>query len=184
MTASLNMTLAHRRSRDPMKAVSPTKLVCPDGVEREVRFTLGAQRRIHERFGGTIQDALNKHGDGVLAELVYLCMYDGKGQPPADLTLVEFAEMLPGGGVETFAVLLSAISQGQVPKEQAEALIQKALEMSRTGFISGASAESALASTMMTSGISAPESSTPSASDGGSASDPGTSGPEPSPQLS
>lgn len=169
-----------------MTPLKSAKFLCPDGLEREVRFSLGAQRRISDRFGVPILEVFNKHGDGGLPELVYLCMYDAKAQPPSGLSLEEFSEAVPGNAApELLAVLVEAITQGKIPKEQAEVMIRELTRRSLpTGFTFGVSDANASASPIAPSGGSPSESSSPSLIDGENKSEPPTSEPEPSPQLS
>lgn len=112
--------------------MSPTETVTyttPDGVERDLRFTLGARKRIAEKFGmPSIQDIFTKYGDGALPEIAYAMMYDQQGKPPAGLDLSALAE-----GVEDplplLAALMSAASKGATPKNELEALLRTAQQM-------------------------------------------------------
>lgn len=154
-----------------LSAIRTTTLVCPDGAERRVRYSQGAKRRITERFGGlSIQQILSEHGDAALASLVYACLYDEEGKPPADLTLAQFEEMLPGDSTnELFATLAETMSQGAARKNEVEALLQEA-ESRRTGSTPGASGGSVSDSATESSGGSLTQSSRPSANDTASSS--------------
>lgn len=131
-----------------MNVVTPVSYTTPDGVERKVRSSLGAQKRVTERFGDNLQAALNKHGAAMLAELLYLYLYDEKQNPPKDLTVAELEEMLPSSQeslVEILSVIGSANTQGAIDKknfaERIRAALQKAAEQLNTGSESGVSLE-------------------------------------------
>lgn len=147
-----------------MGPVIPVRFVTPDGVERWLRFTNGAQKRITEKYGGiSIQDILLKYGDGALSDLVFFMMFSERGEPPADLTPELLAESLPGGpesSIEMVATVMSAVTQGRAEKKEIEALLQKAMEprqlTDRTGSDSGALPGSASDSPTMNSGGDTP----------------------------
>lgn len=165
-----------------MTTVTPVTIATPDGVERQVRFTLGARRRLQARFGNdAIPAILQEHGDGALAEVLYLCLYDAKGKPPADLDKDELAENLAGdAGREILAAIIAAASQGRTTKNEAEAMLEKAADLSagRIGSASGASAGIASDSPTGTSGTdSSSAKSTLSSSDTATASEPATAEP-------
>lgn len=108
-----------------MNSVTPVKYTTPDGVERELRATLGARKRIAERFGKSdIGGVLQQFGDGALPEIAFAMMYDRKGKAPADLTAAELAEDLaPAEATKLLAHVLSAFGQGKTsPNDIAEAL--------------------------------------------------------------
>lgn len=167
----------------------------PWGV-REIRYSKGAQKRTIERFGGgSLLDIINKHADPVIAELTYLWMYDVKGNPPP-FTLEEFMEALPGDSTkDLLALLLMAINNGKLPKDQAVAYMDLLAEASATealkklgitpppGLSFGGMLDSISDSPMPSSGGLPTENSMPSATAGESANDGPTSGPESSPPL-
>lgn len=155
-----------------MNTVTPVTFTTPDGVERTLRWTLGARTRIKERFHCDLVEALQKHGDGAAADLLWCCLYDKEGKPPADITLVELRESLPGDAcVDVMAVVMSAATQGKASPNEVEALIRaqmkEAAAESQTSSISGASELSASDSPTNSSGtdISSAKSS-PDTSDG------------------
>ncbi len=113
-----------------MNAVKSVPIVTPDGVERNLRFTLGARKRITEIFGlPDIKDVLNKYGDGAIPELLYSCLHDEDGNPPKDLTANRLAETLaPEDAAEMLAAFMCAVSQGRVSKNDLEALVEEALK--------------------------------------------------------
>ena len=126
-----------------------------DGVERELRFTQGAMRRIHDHFGMGFRDALNKYDSGAFPGVLYALMYDRKGNPPADLTMEELAESLPmGDAPEVLAAIMSAAEQGRVSKNELEALIRA--EMVKDGTNPKPSASSASDSLTNSSGTASP----------------------------
>ncbi len=126
-----------------MNAVTPIQITTPDGVDRQLRFTLGARKRIQEIFGMDLQAALNKHDSAAFPGILFAMMHDAEGNPPKDVTLSQLSEMLdPGDGVEIMATILSAASQGKKTKDELIPILQA--EMDRrlrllTGSGSGAS---------------------------------------------
>lgn len=170
-----------------MTTVKPVLLTTGDGVEREIRFTLGARKRMAERFGTeSLQEILNRLGDGAVSGLVYCCMYDRDGKPPAGLAEEAFAEMLPGNASgELLATFFSAVTQGEVPKNVIEARITAALRESIIGSGSGASEPSASDLPPPISGMVLPSpSSAPEPIDTGSGNDLPTIEPDLSPPPS
>ena len=146
-----------------MHAVTPVPFCTPDGVQRELRWTLGAQKRIANQFGNDLQKALNENGDGMVPDLGYACMYDKDGNPPADLTAKQLAESL-AEPTELLAAFLSARSQGQTPKNEFEVLLTKAAK--KAGWNGTPSARSASGSRRKSSGtVSSRAKSTPESRD-------------------
>src|SRR5690348_5984389 len=107
-----------------MLPVSGVSYTTPDGVERPLRFTLGARKRIAEKFGEpNLQRIFVKFGDGALPDIAYALMFDEKGKPPADLDPAELAERLTDDeAVALLAAVMSAASKGKVEKKELEAL--------------------------------------------------------------
>jgi hypothetical protein len=112
-----------------MNAPVPVNVVCPDGVERNLRFTLGARRRISTYFGMEIADVLTKIGDGAVPGLLHAMLWDEKshlliGVPES---IPEFEEQFPGdAGREYLAAIMSAMSQGKASKKDIETLLDQA----------------------------------------------------------
>lgn len=139
----------------------------PDGVERELRFTLGARKRIAEKFGmPDIKGIFATFGDGALPDLAYAMMFDAHGKPPA-LDIVEFAENTDDP-LPLLAALMSAATKGRTPKNELEALLRKAQQMEVEKLIGstfGASPDSASDSQLKNSGGSPNPNLTHSATD-------------------
>lgn len=117
-----------------MQAVTPVSFVTPDGVERVLRSTYGARKRLADRFGAgkSLQGILNEHGETALPAILYSLLFDEKGKPP-DVTLEELEEMLPPQALpEIMAAILACLSQGEVEKNDLEALMKRALEEHQT----------------------------------------------------
>lgn len=153
-----------------MLPTDPVTYKTPDGVERALRFTLGARKRIAIAFpgcGSDVQVALAQCGDGALPEIAYACMYDEDGNPPVGLTAARLAESLDGDdAIALMAAVMSAAGKGRTPKNEIEALLRKAqqTEIERlTGISFGASPGSASESQPANSGASLSENSMPSA---------------------
>jgi hypothetical protein len=137
-----------------MRAVTPVTFISPDGVERQVRFTLGARKRIHALYGTSdIARALDQQGDAAAVGMLHACMYDEKGNPP-EVSLSELEESLTGdSAVEIISTLMSAATQGRTPKNEIEAVLLKAMGLeTQTGSTSGASVDTASDSPTPTSG--------------------------------
>lgn len=138
-----------------MQAVTPVKLTLPDGVERELRFTLGAQKLIVDLTGMLLRDALNKYDSGAFPEILYALMHDEEGEPPA-VSLKWLRNNLPlTAAPEIMAAILSAMVQGQAPKNEIEALVKKEMEsqnQNQNGSLSSASPPSASGSVVEISG--------------------------------
>lgn len=128
-----------------MGAVNPVKYTAPDGVERLLRFTLGARRRIAAEFGtANIQQILQTYDFGAVPRLVYQCLFDERGKAP-DITVEQFEEIFPADNdiaAEALAALISAATQGVTEKNEIEAQIKENLR-SLTGSGSGLSESSA-----------------------------------------
>lgn len=120
-----------------MGAINPIAYLCPDGVERLLRYTLGAQRRMTECFGmPNLLDVLNKYGDGAIPRMIYQCLYDEKGSAPA-FSVEEFEESFPPEeAAGALAALMSAATQGKKEKKELEAAIRGAFE-SQIGSVFG-----------------------------------------------
>jgi hypothetical protein len=112
--------------------VVPVPYVTPEGAERNLRFSQGAKRRIAQRFGAkqNIAEILQKEGDDAIVECAYAMMYDEDGKPPSDLSLDRFYEAFrPDQMVELLAAVMSAVTQGETPKNELEALFGKMMSL-------------------------------------------------------
>lgn len=142
-----------------MNTVTPVTITTPDGVERELRFTLGARKRIHEIFGFGFQEALDKYDSGAFPGILYALMHDATGKPP-EVTIEWLAENLPAdSSTEILSSIMSAGSQGKASPKEIEALLEQAQtaaaeaeRLKRIGSTSGPSARSASESVPLTSG--------------------------------
>lgn len=113
-----------------MHVVKPIVISLPDGSERELRFTLGARKRIQEIFGMDLKAALEKHQDGALPRILFALMHDADGNPPA-VSINWLEENLPAdSAVEVMAAIVSAAGQGKVSKKEIEDLMQMRIGMS------------------------------------------------------
>ena len=147
-----------------MNAVAPVTLLTPDGVERELRFSLGAQKRIVERFGMTWKPALEKYDSGAIPGILYAMMYDAEQNPPA-ISLAWLEENLAvGDGRELTQYIISAASQGKATPKDVEMLMKAAEQMNQTGLASGPSAVSVSESPTASSGDSTSMNSAPASS--------------------
>jgi hypothetical protein len=100
-----------------MHLITPVTIKTPDGVERALRFTLGAQRRIAEEFGGNLLQAFIRLDESAVPAALYCCMYDENGLPPEGLTLRAFQETAdPDQIVEMTQALRDAMEQGRATK--------------------------------------------------------------------
>lgn len=153
----------------------PVFYTTPDGVERRVRYHLGAEKRIIDHFGVGVKAALDKYDKAALPTMLYCCMFGPRGVPPEDLDLLDFEESVdPKEAPGMMAALLAAIGKGAVPKNELEALIRKGMDQQMqalTGFVSGLSPDSASESQTTNSGGSLLPSSEPSPTAGGSSSE-------------
>lgn len=115
-----------------MNAVKPVPLATPDGVERNLRCTAGALKRISERFGTQdFRGVAAEKGDWVLLEVAYYMMFDERGQPPKDLSLEWLLENTPQDATrEVLAAIIAAYSQGAQSKNEVEALLNDAEKLS------------------------------------------------------
>jgi hypothetical protein len=107
-----------------MNTVIPVKFTTADGLEIILRATLGARRRIADRFGmGDVSAIFTKFGDGSLPEIAYCMAFTNKGEAPA-FGLAELAEsMAPSEASALLSHILSAFSQGKLsPNDAAEIL--------------------------------------------------------------
>lgn len=127
----------------------------PDGVERILRFTLGARRRIAEWFNEPdVIVILQKISDGALPDIAYAMMYDAAGDPPEGLDRKTFAESLDDG-VPLLAAVMSAVGKGATPKNELEAMLREAKQKETTrliGSVFGASPDIASISAQVNSG--------------------------------
>jgi hypothetical protein len=122
--------------------IVPAIITTPDGVERSLRFTLGARRRIARDLGRSFAEVMQGLSDEDLPTLLYHLLFDEDGNPPAGLSIAKLEESYePGDTKELLATLLSAMSQGSVKKNEAMEMIeagQRSMTMD-TGLTSGAS---------------------------------------------
>lgn len=118
--------------------IVPVPITTPDGVERILRFTLGARRRISRDLGKPFGDVMQTLSDEDLPTLLYHCLHDEDGNPPQGLTITRLEESLePGDSKEVLAMLLAAMSQGSVKKNEALAMIEATQRAASTGSNSG-----------------------------------------------
>jgi hypothetical protein len=137
-----------------MNSVTPVKVKLFDGVERELRFTLGARKMIVDLLGMHMRDALNKYDSGAFPAILFALLHDEKGKPSVDLAWLE-SNLIDEDSAEIMAAIMAAGSQGKASKNELEALVRKAMEMESqemTGSISVASQPSASDSAAMSSG--------------------------------
>lgn len=143
-----------------MNAVVPIEFIASDGVARQVRWTLGARKALKEKFGhANVWKLAADNGDEIIPEIAHIMMADEDGNPP-DISLARLANtMTPEAGVDLFAKLLSACTQGkQSPNEILDQLTQAVeaakliQETMNTGSDSGPSAATASDSPTETSG--------------------------------
>jgi hypothetical protein len=140
-----------------MQAVKPVSLTTPEGVERNLRATPGAMKRMADQFGTSdvMQLGVEK-GDWVIFYLAYYMMYDEEGKPPNDLTLNAFIENSSSDDIEEIlAAVLAAASQGKTEKNVLAAQIHELVE-SRTGLNSPPSPPSVSGSPPASSGGDSP----------------------------
>lgn len=137
-----------------MNAVKPTPFTTPDGVGRELRFTLGARKRIVEAFGMQLKSALDKYDSAAFPEVLYALLHDKDGNPPVGITVGYLAENLPDSDrVEIMVAIMAASSNGKLEKKDLEPILKKAMGMETdTGSKSGASVLSSSGSQMNSSG--------------------------------
>lgn len=112
--------------------VVPIPYTTPDGAERNLRFSQGAKRRIANRFGAakSLDQIMREEGDNAILEFAYFMMYDEDGKPPSDLTLDRFFEAFaPQGMPCLIAACMSAVVQGETPKNELETLLNQMLTM-------------------------------------------------------
>jgi hypothetical protein len=92
-------------------------------VERELRFTFGAQRRIVKEFGCDLYNAFASLGDVALPGVLYCLMHDENGKPPEGLTAARFQETAdPEETLSMMEALYAAMEQGKAPKNVLAAL--------------------------------------------------------------
>lgn len=109
-----------------MQAICEVPLMTPDGVQRAIRCTPGALKRIETRFGtADFMRAVRERGDWVVFEVAYLMMYDRDGKPPSDLTMEGFLEVVAYDDVaEVLGAICSAVEQGRKKKEDLEQMFR------------------------------------------------------------
>lgn len=135
-----------------MNAVTPVTITLPDGKERELRFTLGARKRIHDMFGMGLQEALQKMSDAAIPGVLHCLLYDDKGQEP-DVSVDWITNNIPGdAALEVTAAIMSAVVQGRASKNAIEGLMTRAITESLTGSASLPSAPRSSESTAEKSG--------------------------------
>ena len=125
-----------------------------DKGERELRFTMGARKRIGETFGCSLQEALNKYDAGAIPGVLWALMHDEDGNPP-DVTVKWLEENLADENkYEYLSLIMSANMQGRTDPKAIEELLRAGAEMSmsRTGLISSPSVPKSSASPVETSG--------------------------------
>ncbi len=156
-----------------MDPITPVTIKTPDGVERSLRFTFGARKRIVDLLGCGPREALTKYDSGALPDLLYACMFGQDGDPPVNkdgspFDVKAYRESADqDASTEMMAAFLGAMTKGAVPKNELEALVRKSQEdevRKMFGLTSGALLDSASGSPPESSGISPSESSTPSPS--------------------
>jgi hypothetical protein len=120
-----------------MQAVKTVTLTTADGVDRNLRCTPGALKRIADEFGSSDFGRLaTDKGDWVIFYVAYYMMYDSEGNPPNDMTLARFLEETPSDATEeVLAAVLSAASQGRKEKNELATLIHQATQ-NQTGLSS------------------------------------------------
>lgn len=104
-----------------MNAVKPITHTFPDGVERTLRPTHGAHRRIETVFGMNYLEAMKAKGADALPEILFALMHDEKGKPPADLTIDSLIEMIPyeaDAVLEMSAVVHACFTNGRREKKE------------------------------------------------------------------
>ncbi len=112
-----------------MKTVTPVEVQTPDGVNRVLRFTLGARKRIQDKFGMPFKEALDKFSEGAFPSILFALMHDVNGNPPTDITEAQLGEMLsPEDTPEILAAILSAAMQGKKSKNEIEPMIREKME--------------------------------------------------------
>lgn len=111
-----------------MNSVTPVKITLPDGIERDLRFTLGAKKMIVDLLGMPMKEALDKYDSGAFPEILYALMHDERGNPPS--VSVEWMQLhIPADAApEIMAAVMSAAVQGKRPKNEIEALVNAQLE--------------------------------------------------------
>jgi len=124
-----------------MHTVSPVTIETPDGVKRELRFTLGARKRIAEIFRMQMTEALNKLGDGAIPGILWALLHDSDGKPP-EVSITWLEENLPAdAATELHAAIMSAVVQGKTSKKDIEDLLRAIQEARKpTTLASGPSA--------------------------------------------
>lgn len=140
-----------------MNAVKPTPFTTPDGVERELRNTHGAKKRIMQLFGMPWREALNKYDSGAFPEILFALMHDVNGQPPEGITVLYLAEnMSDTDSPEVMGAIMEALTNGAIEKKAYATAMRKVLkeqlEKMLIGSNSGASALSASDSLTSSSG--------------------------------
>lgn len=114
------------------------------GVERTLRCSHGARRRIQKVIGGDFKAALQAKGADALIDVLHALLHDATGKPPADIPDTDsLAELLPSGSdadTELMAAIMSAMVQGKTSKNEIEELLKAAkaaTEKKPDGSVSG-----------------------------------------------
>jgi len=106
--------------------IVPVTITTPDGVERALRFTLGARRRISRDLAKPFADVMSTLTDEDLPTFLYHCLFDEDGNPPAGLSITKLEESYePSDTKALLADLISAMSQGNVKKNEALTMIDQ-----------------------------------------------------------
>lgn len=113
--------------------IKASSIITPDGVERELRFTLGAEKRIHDLYGKPTMAVFQDQGDSAIPGLVWAMLHDAKGNPPVgyDSPAALAEEICPQDRVEYGAALLHAISNCSVEKKTIETALKTAMGISQ-----------------------------------------------------
>ncbi len=153
---------------NPNTEESPVYYTTPDGVERLVRYHLGAEKRVAELFKMPLAQAIAQYDKAAYPGILWCLMHGPRGIPPVGLDRVDFEESAGAEEVpKMMAAILSAFSKGRMEKNEIEVLIKAGLQKQidqLTGSRFGRSVVSASISPKTTSGGSVAESSLPSAS--------------------
>jgi len=135
-----------------MNVVKPVTFTTPDGVERQLRCTLGARRIIQDLFQMTLKEALDKYDSAAFPEVLWALMHDDKGAAP-DVSIDQLKFSLAAeDSPEIFAAILAAMGNGKTEKNVIEASIRGAMARKLTGSSSGASQQGSSDSQTQSSG--------------------------------
>lgn len=111
-----------------MHSVTPVKITLPDGIERELRSTLGAKKKIVDLLGVPLIDALNKYDSGAFPAILFAFLHDENGNPTVSLGWLE-SNLIDSDSAELMAAIMCAASQGKQSKNELEAQFTKAIEI-------------------------------------------------------